>query len=81
MCSRITEFQQESEILMKKFLEAGYKASDTKEKIDIAKTVNRTRLLQHSKNSKNANRIPLVLSYNRKAPNVSKIMHKHWPIL
>ena len=62
---------------MKKFPEAGYKASDTKEKTDIAKTVNRTRLLQHSKNSKNANRIPLVLSYIRKAPNVSKIMHKH----
>ena len=66
---------------MKKFVQRGYKASYLKGKIDKAKSFDRAVLLNYSKVPKNGNYIPLVISYNRTAPNVSKIMQKHWPIL
>ena len=55
---------------MEKFLERGYKASVVKEKNDKANAFIRVE-----------NDIPLVISYNWTAPNVSKSMQKHWPIL
>lgn len=63
---------------MKKFIEKGYNVTGLKEKIDKANIFDREDLLQHLKISKNGNRIPLVLPYNQKAPNVSKILEKHW---
>ena len=66
---------------MGKFTERRLKASDLKEKIYKANSFDRANLLTHSKLSKGKNRIPLVIIYHQIAPNVSKIIRKHWPIL
>ena len=50
-------------------------------RVDGPNNSGRAELLNCSKNSKNGNRIPLIISLNLTAPNLSKIMQKHWPIL
>ena len=81
ICSTVTEFQNESEKLTEKFIESGYKANDSKEKIDKVNNFDRANLLNHSKISNSKNCIPLIITYNETAPNISKIIQKHWPIL
>ena len=66
---------------MEKFIERGFKASDWKEKIDKANNFDRANLLSHSKISESTNHMPLLITYNQTAPNVSKIIQKHWPFL
>ena len=56
-------------------------ALQSRHQLPIEKTFRQKNLLQHPRTSKNENRIQLVLSFNRKALNVSKIMEKYWPIL
>ena len=62
---------------MEVFIERGYTAGDLKEQIDKANSFDRANLLNQSKISKNENQIPLVITYNQKAPNISQIIQKH----
>ena len=45
-----SNFQQQPEILVKRFIDEGYKTSDMKGKIEKANTFYRADLIQHPKN-------------------------------
>ena len=49
----------------------------SKKEINQGIILDREELIRHPKISKNGNIIPLVLSYNGKAPNLLKTMEKH----
>ena len=76
ICSTLTEYKKHCAILKQNVRERGYKENILNDEIDKVDTIDRKDLL--SKKEKNIkDRIPCLITYNRKR----KIINKHWNIL
>ena len=80
ICSTNNEFQDNCHKLSNKLTERGYKQQEISEGIEKTKTLDRKKLLGE-KAIKQSNRIPLVLTYNRKLPNVKRAISNNWNLL
>ena len=80
ICSASTEFHKNCSIIKQKFLDRQYKGEVLDEQIKKVDRTERKELFT-CKEKNNKNRIPLSITYNRRIPNISKIVNKNWNIL
>lgn len=74
------EFRKSISQLTESLMCRGYKEEEIKIAVDKANSISRDRLLTYKTKSR-SNNIPLVLTYNKTLPSVSKSIRKHWEIL
>ena len=80
ICSTLTKYKKHCAILKQNFIERGYKENILKDEIDTVDNIDQKYLL--SKKEKNIkDRIPCLITYNRKLPMMCKIINKHWNVL
>ena len=80
ICSEEKEFKKASDDLPKKLVNRGYNDGEINLQIQRASQKNREDLLRH-KPKEQMKRIPCVLTYNSKLPNIKQAINKHWNIL
>ena len=80
ICSTIADFKTNCDILLKKFINRGYKASSILEQIDKVNRLNRNDLMQ-LKHKERTQCLPISLTYNKTLPNIKNIIEKHWNLL
>ena len=80
ICSTLTEYKTHCAILKENFIERGYEENILKDEIDKVDNIDRKELLR--KKEKNIkDRIPCLITYNRKLPMMRKIINKHRNVL
>ena len=80
ICSTLTEYKKHCAILKQNFIERGHEENILNDEIDKVDNIDRKDLL--SKKEKNIkDRIPCLITYNRKLPMMCKIINKHWNVL
>ena len=80
ICSTLTEYKKHCAILKQNFIERGYQENILNDEIDKVDNIDRKDLL--SKKEKNIkDRIPCLITYNRKLPMMCKIINKHFNVL
>ena len=80
ICSTTEEFDKNMLHLKEKFLERGYKEDTLNSQMATVKDLNRNDVLKKQE-TKNTNKIPLLLTYNRTLPNMKAIVEQYWNIL
>ena len=80
ICSTLTKCKKHCAILKQNFIERGYDERILNDEINKVDNIDRKDLL--SKKEKNVkDRIPYLITYNRKLPMMRKIINKHWNVL
>ena len=79
-CSTNNEFQNSCDKLHNNLIERRYKQQEINESIERTKTLDRKNLLDE-KAKKQSDRIPLVLTYNRRLRNVKRAISNNWNLL
>ena len=75
ICSDQTDFERESEKLLKELVERGHDEKTTKTNIEKANQLDRSKLLEHKRKERNS-RIPLT--YNKNLPDIQKVIRNTW---
>ena len=82
ICTTFQDFQHYCTELKQNFIKQGYDSKLLTEQFSKAKHKDRSELLKEKETTEQTpSRIPLVLTYSRFLPNISKIIKKHWDIL
>ena len=80
ICSEDQEFDKAAQLLSKKLKSRKYKDEEINIQISKAKSENRDLLLQR-RERKPLNRIPCVVTYNKKLPDIKGAIDRHWHLL
>ena len=80
ICSEDQEFGKSAQLLSKKLKSRKYKDEEINIQISKAKSQNRDLLLQR-RERKPLNRIPCVVTYNKKSPDIKGAIDRHWHLL
>lgn len=80
ICTEESEFDKACNQLSNKLKNRGYKEEEINTQINKAKLQDRNTLLKYKEKSP-MNRIPCVVTYNRRLPNIKDAIHKHWDLL
>ena len=80
ICSEDHEFDKAAQLLSDKLKSRKYKDEEIITQISKAKSQNRNLLLQ-SRERKPLNRIPCVVTYNKKLPDIKGAIDRHWHLL
>jgi hypothetical protein len=80
ICSEDQDFWELAEKLKKDLVNRGHNESKVSEEINRAANVNREALLTYKEKTE-SNMIPLVVSYNKRLPNLKKILEESWSTL
>ena len=82
ICLKTTDFEYHLQELKERLVNQGYNKKSIDQQFSKVKKIDRNELLKEKAHNKKAqNKTPLVLTYNRIFPNISKIVRKHWNIL
>ena len=80
ICSEGQEFDKAAQLLSKNLKSRKYKDEEINIQISKAKSQNRDLLLQR-RERKPLNRIPCVVTYNKKLPDIKGAIDRHWHLL
>ena len=80
ICSTLTEYKKHCAILKQNFIERAYKENILKDQINKVDNIDRKDLLS-KKEKIIKDRIPCLITCNRKLPMMHKIINKHWNVL
>jgi hypothetical protein len=80
ICTETTDFQAAANQLKADLIKRGHKEERTSAEINRAAEQERKNLLTY-KERKTENRVPLVITYNRRLPKLKEIMDESWKLL
>ncbi|XP_075422706.1 uncharacterized protein LOC142463627 [Ascaphus truei] len=82
-CSTIEDFEKQSEVMSKRFLNRGYSKSCVNKAYKRAKQSDRNRLLYAKKeiNENQSSPIRIIGTYSKQWREIKQMIHKHWHIL
>ena len=80
ICSTLNEYKKHCAILKQNFIERAYKENILKDQINKVDNIDRKDLLS-KKEKIIKDRIPCLITCNRKLPMMHKIINKHWNVL
>ena len=80
MCYTLTEYKKHCAILKEKIIERGHGENILKDQIDKVDNIDQKDILS-KKEKGNKDKIPCLITYNRKLPMMRKIISNHWNFL
>ncbi|CAI9613040.1 unnamed protein product [Staurois parvus] len=81
-CTHDIDYQEQSDILIKRFINKGYKKEYIVEERDRVGVLDRRILLTKSQNNNSMDNVMIIIMpYNKQYKDVQRIINKHWDIL
>ncbi|CAH2321250.1 Hypothetical predicted protein, partial [Pelobates cultripes] len=81
-CSQINDFNEQSLVLKKQFIEKNYSCTFLDSTIDTVRNKPRESLLTYKdKNTSETPTLPIIFNYNNKSGFIKKTIKKHWHLL
>ena len=80
ICTDETDFEKNSQKLMNDLLDRGHKKEVLQQGINKASNINRSELLKYKEKTP-SDRIPLIVTYNKKLPKIKDIIDNTWDTL
>lgn len=85
-CSNITDFEEQTNNLIKRFVDKGYKKRDLLTLKEQIKNMDRNKLMEGTQNTHKRDKnkslgLAFLTGYNTQYRSIESVVKKHWPIL